>query len=71
MWLNPIVKKDVKVQARSFKMCVEVFVYEIIMALVFLLRCFLSRVGTVIRTAIYTVRWYGCIRCFLSHSGAY
>lgn len=35
MWLNPIVKKDVKVQARSFKMCVEVFVYEIIMALVF------------------------------------
>ena len=31
MWLNPIVKKDIKVQARSFKMCVEVFVYEIIM----------------------------------------
>ena len=35
MRLNPIVKKDVKVQARSFKMCVEVFVYELIMALVF------------------------------------
>ena len=35
MRLNPIIKKDVKVQARSYKMCVEVFVYEIIMALVF------------------------------------
>ena len=35
MRLNPIIKKDVKVQARSFKMCVEVFVYELIMALVF------------------------------------
>lgn len=35
MRLNPIIKKDVKVQSRSYKMCVEVFVYEIIMALVF------------------------------------
>ena len=35
MRLNPIIKKDVKVRSRSYKMCVEVFVYEIIMALVF------------------------------------
>ncbi|MDE5892040.1 MAG: ABC transporter permease [Acetatifactor sp.] len=37
MWLNPIVKKDVKVQARSMRMCWGVFAYELILALVFFL----------------------------------
>lgn len=37
MRLNPIVKKDVKVQARSMKMCWGVFAYELILALVFFL----------------------------------
>lgn len=37
MYLNPIVKKDVKVQARSMKICWGVFVYELILALVFFL----------------------------------
>ena len=35
MWLNPIVKKDVKVQSRSMKICWGVFAYELILALVF------------------------------------
>lgn len=33
MYLNPIVKKDVKVQARSMKICWGVFAYELILAL--------------------------------------
>lgn len=37
MQLNPIVKKDVKVQARSMKICWGVFAYELILALVFFL----------------------------------
>lgn len=37
MYLNPIVKKDVKTQARSMKICWGVFVYELILALVFFL----------------------------------
>lgn len=37
MYLNPIVKKDVKVQSRSMKICWGVFVYELILALVFFL----------------------------------
>lgn len=35
MWLNPIVKKDVKVQSRSMKICWGVFAYELILAFVF------------------------------------
>lgn len=35
--LNPIVKKDVRVQARSMKICWGVFAYELILALVFFL----------------------------------
>lgn len=37
MRLNPIVKKDVRVQSRSMKICVGVFSYELILALVFFL----------------------------------
>ncbi|MDE6518014.1 MAG: hypothetical protein K2L18_09235, partial [Acetatifactor sp.] len=37
MYLNPIVKKDVRVQARSMKICWGVFAYELILALVFFL----------------------------------
>lgn len=43
MRINPIVKKDVKVQARSMRICWEVFVYEAIMALVFFLAMFMFR----------------------------
>ncbi|MCM1046342.1 MAG: ABC transporter permease [Candidatus Gastranaerophilales bacterium] len=37
MQLSPIVKKDVKVQSRSMKICWGLFVYEVILALVFFL----------------------------------
>ena len=37
MRLNPIVKKDIKVQSRSMKICWGVFSYELILALVFFL----------------------------------
>lgn len=37
MLLNPIIKKDVKVQSRSMKICWGVFAYELILALVFFL----------------------------------
>lgn len=37
MQLNPIVKKDVRVQSRSMKICWGVFAYELILALVFFL----------------------------------
>ena len=35
--LNPIVKKDVRVQSRSMKICWGVFAYDAILALVFFL----------------------------------
>ena len=35
MRLNPIVKKEIRVQARSMRICWEVFAYEAIMAAVF------------------------------------
>ncbi len=35
--LNPIVKKDVKVQSRSMRICWGVFIYELILALAFFL----------------------------------
>jgi ABC-2 type transport system permease protein len=41
MWLNPIVKKDVKVQSRSMKICFGVLAYELILALVFFLAMFI------------------------------
>ena len=37
MRLNPIVKKDIKVQSRSMRICWGVFAYELILALVFFL----------------------------------
>lgn len=37
MRLNPIVKKDVRVQSRSMRICWGVFTYELILALVFFL----------------------------------
>lgn len=37
MRLNPIVKKDIRVQSRSMKICWGVFSYELILALVFFL----------------------------------
>ncbi len=37
MRLNPIIKKDVRVQSRSMKICWGVFAYELILALVFFL----------------------------------
>ena len=41
MRINPIVKKDIKVQARSMRICWEVFAYEAILALVFFLAMFI------------------------------
>ena len=41
MWLNPIVKKDVKVQSRSMKICFGVLAYELILALVFFFAMFI------------------------------
>ena len=35
MRLNPIIKRDVRVQSRSMKICWGVFAYELILALVF------------------------------------
>lgn len=43
MWLNPIIKKDVKVQSRSMKICWGVFAYELILALVFFLAMVIIR----------------------------
>lgn len=37
MRLNPIIKKDVKVQSRSMRICWGVFAYELLLALVFFL----------------------------------
>ena len=37
MWLNPIVKRDVRVQSRSMKICWGVFAYELILSCVFFL----------------------------------
>ena len=37
MRLNPIVKKDIKVQSRSMRICWGGFAYELILALVFFL----------------------------------
>lgn len=41
MRLNPIVKKDVRVQSRSMKICFGVFAYELILALVFFFAMYL------------------------------
>lgn len=41
MRLNPIVKRDVKVQSRSIKICWGVFAYELILAIVFFLAMFI------------------------------
>ena len=43
MRLNPIVKKDVKVQSRSMRICWGVFAYELILALVFFLAMIIIR----------------------------
>lgn len=51
MYLNPIVKKDVKVQSRSMKICWGLFAYELILALVFFLAMSIIQ-GT--RSNIYT-----------------
>ena len=47
MRLNPIVKKDVKVQSRSMKICFGVFAYELILALVFFFAMFLIQENSV------------------------
>lgn len=41
MRINPMVKKDIKVQARSMRICWEIFAYEAIMAVVFFFAMFL------------------------------
>ncbi len=43
MRLNPIVKKDIKVQSRSMKICWGLFAYELILALVFFFTMYVIR----------------------------
>jgi len=43
MWLNPIVKKDVRVKSRSMKICWGLFAYELILALVFFVTMLIIR----------------------------
>lgn len=43
MQLNPIVKKDIRVQSRSMKICWGVFAYELILAFVFFLAMLIIR----------------------------
>lgn len=43
MQLNPIIKRDVRVQSRSMKICWGVFAYELILALVFFLALMIIR----------------------------
>lgn len=50
MRLNPIVKKDVKVQSRSMKICFGVFAYELILALVFFLAMFIIEQNNIYST---------------------
>lgn len=55
MRINPIVKKDIKVQARSMRICWEIFAYEAIMAVVFFFAMFLfSQQLTYSSTNIYS-----------------
>ena len=56
MRINPMVKKDIKVQARSMRICWEIFAYEAIMAVVFFFAMFLFSQQT------YTAALSGCIR---------
>lgn len=62
MYLNPIVKKDVKVQARSMKICWGVFAYELILALVFFLAMSIIQGKAGIPPAMSIAPWYGSIR---------
>lgn len=50
MRLNPIVKKDVRVQSRSMKICFGVFAYELILALVFFLAMFIIEENNIYST---------------------
>ena len=62
MRINPMVKKDIKVQARSMRICWEIFVYEAIMAVVFFFAMFFSFSRMILR--LYAVpRKY----CFIVH----
>ena len=62
MRINPMVKKDIKVQARSMRICWEIFAYEAIMAVVFFFAMFFSFSRMILR--LYAVpRKY----CFIVH----
>ena len=50
MQLNPIVKKDVRVQSRSMKICWGVFAYELILAIVFFLAMFIIQQESIYST---------------------
>ena len=66
MRLNPIVKKDIKVQARSMKMAWGIFAYEAILRVYFLLRCYLSAIKVFTMILMYTAKSCRCIRCWQS-----
>lgn len=50
MRLNPIIKRDVRVQSRSMKICFGVFAYELILALVFFLAMFIIQQNNIYST---------------------
>lgn len=50
MRLNPIVKREVKVQSRSMKICWGVFIYELILALVFFVAMIVIEQGNIYST---------------------
>ena len=62
MRINPMVKKDIKVQARSMRICWEIFAYEAIMAVVFFFAMFLFSQQMTYSSATYTAALSGCIR---------
>lgn len=51
MRLNPIIKRDVRVQSRSMKICWGVFAYELVLALVFFLAMTIIRQNSMYSTA--------------------
>ena len=62
MRINPMVKKDIKVQARSMRICWEIFAYEAIMAVVFFFAMFLFSQQMTYSLQTYTAALSGCIR---------
>ena len=66
MRLNPIVKKDIKVQARSMKMAWGISAYEAILAGVFFIALLFISNQSITMILMYTAKSCRCIRCWQS-----